>query len=543
MLRVLLVAIGLVATNPCFGQAVLHKSSGPTSVSGYGAEVSTAADLNHDGIGDYLVRDSTATGTDEPTVSARSGLDGAFIHQLVMAVDVGFGVGLDGGADVDQDGTPDFLVGAPTGTPNGPGAPLPHGSAWLYSGANAQPLFHHQGSEANDWFGHRVRFLSDVDADGFVDYAVQSSYFFATNKPEVVTVFSGFSGQVLRTHTAGALDHDFGDGMASCGDTNGDGGADYLISAPRAGFNLQGTVTLFDGLNGSELAKHSGQAQDFYGALISAVGDVDGDSVRDYGVIHGSPALLSVVSTTTGSVLSGYASPSGHWLGLGLEATDDVDGDGVADLVAGCVPAGAQPDPALLVFSSATAQVLFRFERPASSQDPVFPIDVASLDDVDGDGRSEWLASSLFEVDPDTGGRGVVRVLTRRPLVPSANRASYASPVVDLMLSLGVPQAGGSYLVAASCSGTGGFPFLGQTVPLTFDACTAASAQFANSVIFDHSLGTLDASTGGAVARFDVSLLPPSANGVTLWFAGLGLGPQGAFVTNAEPILLDLFGP
>ena len=527
------------------GQVTLYSTSGSKPESVYGFEIAAAGDLNLDGYGDYLVADGGAASTGDPPLVALSGPDGALLGSAITDPDIGFGSSLHGGVDIDLDGTPDFLAGAPLGTPAAGGSkPHPYGSAWLYSGSTFQPLRQHQQGPEPDGFGHVVRFLGDLDIDGIPDYAIQSS-FFGLGKPELVTIISGFSGQVIRQHSALTNNTEFGTAIAQVGDTNFDGVPEYAIGATLDSIGVgtfEGSVSIFDGASGGLAHRHWGSAMEYYGSVLASVDDLDSDGVTDYASLGGVPAAVQCVSTATGVLISSTPSPPDHWLGASFEAADDMDGDGSRDLLVGCTALTAQATPALLATSTRTGDVLFRFERPADGSDLVFPWDTASIGDMDGDGRSEWLATSIFTVDSVTGGRGVVRVVSPRPLFADTSVVTNAAPQATFTVSAGVPHAGATYILVGSCSGFAGIPFYGETIPLTLDACTLLTLQLANSPVLKNSLGTLSPLGGQATVTFDVSLVPASAHGLKIWFAAAALGPGGAFASNAEQIVLDLLG-
>jgi hypothetical protein len=235
---------------------------------------------------------------------------------------------------------------------------------------------------------------------------------------------------------------------------------------------------------------------------------------------------------------------SQHIVGNEFQAVDDLDGDGKQDiLVPGYSIVNGVADE-LVALGSVSGTTLYRVRPlPNELQKNHFPWALANLGDVDGDDRSEWVLSHLTATAPVTQGRGVVRVMSYRPLYASPKQsAAPTGPQVRLDLNGSVPNAGGLYLVVASASGTAGIAFQGLTVPITYDGLTAATIVLANTGIFSNTLSTLDATTGSATAWFDPKYLPPAANGLTFWFAYVGLGPPGYFTSNAEPVVLSPAG-
>src|SRR5258705_5324250 len=106
-------------------------------------------------------------GSDQPhlgTVYVFGGPSGTVLHEIhktsgVFQVDKQFGADVAGVGDVDLDGTPDILIGAPGVTSAG--------HAYVYSGATGQELLDIAGPSLG--FAASVAPAGDGDADGDVD--------------------------------------------------------------------------------------------------------------------------------------------------------------------------------------------------------------------------------------------------------------------------------------------------------------------------------------------------------------------------------------
>ena len=262
------------------------------------------------------------------------------------------GQAIAGIGDVNGDGVPDALVGAPSATPLGM---IMAGEAVVYSGATKSPIRSHDGAAAGDQFGWSVAGVGDVDGDGVPDYAVgaPSADPFGRTDAGSVYLYSGATGALLYRVDGLAAGDAFGFSVAGVGDINGDGVSDILvgaISTAPGGRVDAGSAYLLSGTNGSTIWTFDAPEQgDGAGWTVGLLGDVNSDGTPDLivGAPSASPSGLddagtifivnglsgSVIRRVDGVVVNGA-------LGAALVGLPDLNADGVPDFAAGVPDVG-----------------------------------------------------------------------------------------------------------------------------------------------------------------------------------------------------------
>ncbi len=147
-----------------------------------------------------------------------------------------------------------------------------------------------------------VENVGDASGDGVDDYLVSWGPRGDDKRLEpVVTLMSGWDGEVLRTHRASGPEDpwDYGEETARAGDVDGDGLCDYLIMT-TAWWNV---VRLHSGATGEVLHRWEGTEERDFGVGLAAVGDVDGDRVPDIavGMVNPYAGILGKVHVFSGS--------------------------------------------------------------------------------------------------------------------------------------------------------------------------------------------------------------------------------------------------
>ncbi len=241
--------IGLVAQGQITGQGAFDA---------IGSAVTAAGDVNFDGLEDVLVGAPTHNGA-----NADSGAAYLLLGPISGTVDAGVaantiflgietdalaGSSLGAGADVDGDGSPDLIVGAPGGGAQGQGAAyLVVGTpAGLFDLANATAIF--TGEQSTDLAGASVA-LADLDGDLSAEVIVGAPNAWGTGV--VYVFFGGVAGSVDLVDAPSRL---FGEqpgdlagaALGAGGDVFGTGVESLFIGAP--GFDLgTGAIYLFPG--------------------------------------------------------------------------------------------------------------------------------------------------------------------------------------------------------------------------------------------------------------------------------------------------------
>ena len=301
---------------------------GPALVNGdmFGSAVAALGDLDGDGIEDLAVGAPSQFGSGSAgavhiqfmntngTVKASQRIASGVGGGPSLAAGDYFGHSVASIGDLDGDGITDLAVGADKDDTGGYNRGAIH---VLFmnadgTGKNSQKVAHNlAGGPALtnlDRFGSSIASLGDLDGDGITDLAVGASGddMGGNYRGAVHVLFMNVDGTVKSSQkiasgvgNAPALSNgdEFGIGVASLGDLDGDGITELAVGAFRddtGGLGRGAVHVLFMNANGTvkqstKIASGIGAAPllgdgDYFGRSVTSLGDLDGDGVADLAV-------------------------------------------------------------------------------------------------------------------------------------------------------------------------------------------------------------------------------------------------------------------
>ena len=335
---------------------------------------------------------------------------------------------LAGLGDLNGDGVPDFVAGAPNWPmphPTLPGQTIAQvGKARIISGATMTQLFDVTGTYNLQALGKSVANVGDCDGDGKNDVAVGAPMFGpivpgGTPPPPQVQIWSGGTGALIRTivsGTGGFASQNFGVSCAGVGDVGQLGPGGYS-SAPDGipdvlvGASAGNAAAVYSGADGSLLyalnaatlnpplpAPPLVQAGDDFGGTVGGVADVSGDGIPDLLVCARTSPLggtgggaVFVLSGAGGSVVHVFMGAANESVGQSVAGLGDVNGDGVPDIAVGArTDIGGTDSGSVTVYAGGTWLPLWTTHGVAAGD--VLGFAVASAGDITGDGRPDVIA-------------------------------------------------------------------------------------------------------------------------------------------------------
>lgn len=381
------------------------------------------------------------------------------------------------------------------------------------------PLFQHE-SDGSVLYAAQMLAVGDLDDDTFAELLIAAPPAARHAGAGCLEVRSAIDGALLSTWTHDDASAMFARAIASLGDVDGDGVDDVLIGLPLATRDpgARAAVELWSGRTGTRLWRSEGDAASF-GSALAALGDLDGDGVRDFVVgmsalrlgadAHG---LAFVCSGRDGEILRVLPSERGFsWFGASVADAGDVGGDGRSDVVIGGNYGGAAG--LVAVFDGATGERLLTLTE--GDRTAVFGQTVAGLPDLDGDGRAEILVTAPGDGRTPTPGRVLVfSSRTGRPLYElHGERAGECFGAVALPLASWRRDGRPAVAVGA----VGGGPF-GNGYVRVFDLQTGRPLQtFAGNLALSRfGFSLVDLGERGGLRELGVASLH-HRGGVAVW--------------------------
>lgn len=516
----------------------------------FGTSVSSAGDLNGDGIGDFMIgapRADVGPFNDAGKVYFYSGADGSETSLNGVGSGSLFGWSIAALGDITGDGFGEVLIGAYASDAGGASST---GAAFVFSPPNTTPLYSWTGSAANENFGQSVSAAGDVNGDGIMDILIGApgAHLIGGGDPGSAFVYSGANGAFLRRINGSTSGDKFGYSVSGGGDLNGDGFGDLIVGQPSYS-SSQGAVHAYSGATGSLLWQKTGaNTGDSLGFSVSNAGDVNADGFDD--VIAGTPSPANGALTGAGFAIV-YSGATGaeihHWfgnkgwdgLGVSVAGAGDVDGDGFDDLIVGAsgydIFGVSNAAPSAYLYSGRDGNRMQNWHEGVN--DDGFGISVASAGDIDGDGLPEVLVGSATYTSGGITTRGAAYLFSFDPFMhlDRTSVSATAGGVVNFDLHFPIATAGNQYKILISATGIGPTLF-GIEVPLTQDALVVDTF-FGNYPVpvYSNLHGTLD---GQAKATASITVpagIPPVLVGQTYYVAAITM-PGGLFPTHSSSV-------
>ena len=342
--------------------------------------------------------------------------------------------------DLNDDGVSDLVVGATHSDDGDTDA----GSVWiLFMKADRSVLSTAKISNTSggltytigedDQFGKSVEGLGDLDGDGVEDLAVG-----AARGEDVYVLLLNTDGTVKADHKISHNTGDFGYGIATVGDYDGNGVGDIVVGdgfgdAFLYFLEADGTHSGYVEITGDAYGG-TGGFDDFFGVGVSSLGDWDGDGMQDVAIgdtafdggFDDSGAVHLLTFDANGDVqdetliydgVPGFSvgMPDYPNFGRDVAVIDDLDGNGVPELAIGCSECYGPGEPedsgaVFIVFLDTAGNVidwqqisrLAGFLNEPLTDFDEFGITVTNIGDWNEDGVSDLAVGARFD-DNGTG--------------------------------------------------------------------------------------------------------------------------------------------
>ena len=353
----------------------------------------SVGDVNGDGAADFVTSAPTRAlnGENAGRVYVYSIKDGKLLWQADGKPGDMLGSGIEAAGDTNGDGVNDVVAGAPSSS-----------KSYIYSGKDGQVLHELKGEGKDDNFGNHVAGVGDVDHDGFPDVIIGAPNNSATGKDAGrAYIFSGRDGHLVHTFTGQSAGDQFGSAVSGSPDGKS---PLIVIGAPGAGPNKHGRVYVFDGLNETPKFKiDADETGSALGAMfVSIIGDVNKDGQADVyasdwpnNARGPSTGRIYVHSGKDGRklfVLTGENQGAGF--GTNPGRAGDINGDGYDDILLGSwqYSKAADSGGCVFLFSGRDGKLLKTYA--CRTPGDTFGFDAVGIGDIDGDGVHDLLITS-----------------------------------------------------------------------------------------------------------------------------------------------------
>ena len=318
-----------------------------------------------------------------------------------------FGYTVSAGGDIDNDGYPDLLVGAPYPTSSNGTVYVYWGSSGAFPSSSSVSTI--AGPAVASKFGASVAGLGDINRDGYDDFAVGAPGYSSSRGR--VQIYYGAASSVTVTNSSnvdsitGALSGDMlGASVAAAGSVNGDSYMDLIVGVPgysngraliytggRSGLSSSASVTLSAPSSSSD-----------YGAQVAGLGDVNGDGFDDVAVsdagYNGNHGVVYVHRGGSSGTSSSYtrlsaSSISSRGFGISVAGVGDLNADGYDDFVVSATTEGASSGVVEIYHGSNSGGSTSAADQLTGTGGD-FGFSVAGVGDTNADGYADFAVGS-----------------------------------------------------------------------------------------------------------------------------------------------------